>query len=1288
MSEANSSPDSVNLPRLGSYQILRPLGSGGMSNVFQAVHEESGSVVALKVLPRKLAQNAVLLQRFLKEAKSAENLDHPNIVAIYDRGFDQGRHYLVLEYVEGRDLFDRVRFNGVLTPIETVAFVRQVALGLQYAARLGMIHRDVKPANLLMTPDGQAKIIDLGLALQAADEDERVTRDGTTVGTVDYMSPEQARDSRKITERSDIYSLGCTLHYLLTGVAPYTGGNLADKLARHHSGEIPDVRDRDPSIPAALSRLIQKMMAKKPEQRFTDYNELILALDRISSVEPNLDPQLSDVLIDDSDDDDEDYYELTVASDSPADAPKPTPRPDPDRQSAIQNARSDADQVREVSLADLAALDADPPSSSTKRRGITLASSMSPEASQMLGPISEGDDEDFEEASQGRSRNELPLQTWIAAGLMVGLLIAVVGFGVRFALSLLTTPKSDQVVSTAEAPEEITPGSEANPLVVPPQVSPSITRAIPPSIAPRKSELAVESREPVKVESKTGTYSPTEASFSSELLARFGVRKESTASVGGSSNKVSVRRLLDSNDGSQTTSLASAFDRSIEEVEIADIGPFHEDDFLIAGRSRIIRAKPGLRPIVKIEDTRQLLIRDQEAKFMLGLNGVEQLTIEGMDLVVDVRDLPLSQSTLFLCQGVDLTLRDCSITITNAEDRRNGFSVFRLANGPRPNRLRVERSLIRGPIQTLAQVVSTQAEVALDRSVIAGSNGSLFQFDPADRSERSIQLYRSVLITRGSAFSWTGKPGATSIRSLGTTFAHVETSTPAPLMVARGAIATDQKSWLDYDGEANRWCGWASFSQWGSPPTPSSRVRESIREVWPQADSSSSESPTSWSATSIAEKMTASDLVDLAPGLESTLAQVAIPHPYLLEMTVDLFPRLPTPELRDDITSEAGSSGSKQTISLSFNASPDSPGDLGQFLENQVTDSSKRYIVRIQGSGSHPMSPVRLPDGVSVVLAGPPGEGTTNPVPVFYASKSGMALIELHEGDLAIANLGFATDGVHRTRHWILVGEGLLALRRCRYRDMAVPDGSVGAAIAFEAQAANPIPPRSGAFRNVTDRPVASLKDCWIWTTSDGIVAEAGRGVVRLDNCVLLAGEAAIRLKRSVVPASQLEADLILENCTLVDDRFGVLLEPTLSQEFGIGRPWLVVSRSSVFPRNWREGGALLGADPKLFAQGALFWQSSNDLYEVSRFLTTSGPLSNATGPPADLKRHWIDLWGLVHTRRDRGPDSKRADRVIHFRDKDRPRTSRPTLTQLELDPKSHSGQGSTFKALPPIPRS
>ena len=168
MDESISSTESTKAAqpeaRIGSYRVLEPLGIGGMSSVFRAVHAETNQEVALKVLTRALAKNATLLQRFLREARSAETLEHPNIVAIYDRGIDSGRHYLVLEYVAGGDFHDYIQHNGPLAAAEATGVIKSVAGALKYAANRGLIHRDVKPSNILRTPGGLIKIIDLGLA--------------------------------------------------------------------------------------------------------------------------------------------------------------------------------------------------------------------------------------------------------------------------------------------------------------------------------------------------------------------------------------------------------------------------------------------------------------------------------------------------------------------------------------------------------------------------------------------------------------------------------------------------------------------------------------------------------------------------------------------------------------------------------------------------------------------------------------------------------------------------------------------------------------------------------------------------------------------------------------------------------------------------------------------------------------------------------------------------------------------------------------------------------------------
>ena len=884
MPEADSaaSPDSKPTPRLGSYALVQALGSGGMSNVFRAVHEETGNVVAVKVLPRTLAKNATLLQRFMREAKSAEALDHPNIVAIYDRGFDQGRHYLVLEFVEGRDLHDRVRINGPLRPEESVGFVREVAEGLRYAAGQGMIHRDVKPANLLMTPDGHAKIIDLGLALQIEDEDERVTRDGTTVGTVDYMAPEQARDSRQTSERSDIYSLGCTFYYLLTGSAPFPGGGLSDKLARHYKAPIPDVREHRPDVPEPLAKLVRRMMEKKPENRFPDYTRLIEALDGLG------DPPTHDVSGESYDalivDDDEDEIGLAptesgivrrrddrlpsapdpplmaeiVDDDDDGDLPSPTlpaPGPRPRSREIAARAKSPASApspAEEISLADLVGLDADVPAPA--RRPASSISAMKagsspsqPAARPPSMPVAAIMEEDGEEVygSEGTPRRgpDLPLKTWIAAGVMVGLLIAIVGFGASMVLSMYKPePTPEPVGRDVEVATQTGPSTRA--LDVPERIirptapvrkNQPIAKAVPASITPAPVVVARPAVEVV---------------FPAALEARLTPPATTRPLVSAGRPALVVRRVTQVAD--ETPSIAAALGRAGDLVEIADVGPFFEDDCQVAGRSRLIRARGGVRPMIKIEGTTNPIIKAQAAKFVLGGTKVDTLVFEGIDFAVDVRDLPVHQSTLFLCQGADLTLRDCSLTILNANDpaRTNPFSIFRLEEGAKPNRINLERTIIRGSLRTLVEVASARAEVSFSRSLILGDSGPLLVVESAEKAGRTFHFYRSLMVIRGPLFELGPKGGPTSVRSLGSTFARVEGGAGASpgLFSTRSSLAGEPSTVLDWAGEEDEFDGWPAWLVSG--PDGSARISglDGVRATWPGSDASSRESPTPWTA--------------------------------------------------------------------------------------------------------------------------------------------------------------------------------------------------------------------------------------------------------------------------------------------------------------------------------------------------------------------------------------------------------------------------------------------------------
>jgi len=275
--------------RVGLYEIVAHLATGGMGEVYKARDVELGRVVALKVLPARLADNATSIERFRREARNAARLSHKNIVTLYDWGQDGGTWFLALEYVDGIDLASHIHAKGRLDPQEAWAITLQAARALDHAFQQGITHRDIKPSNFLLTRQGhklRVKLTDLGVARAVRDEDFRVTRAGTTVGTLDYLAPEQARDSALADIRSDIYSLGCTLYHMLAGQPPFPDGGLGERLFKHLQVDPPDVRGFNPDVPDALWSVLRRMLAKRPDDRYQTPAELLAALMDLSANRP------------------------------------------------------------------------------------------------------------------------------------------------------------------------------------------------------------------------------------------------------------------------------------------------------------------------------------------------------------------------------------------------------------------------------------------------------------------------------------------------------------------------------------------------------------------------------------------------------------------------------------------------------------------------------------------------------------------------------------------------------------------------------------------------------------------------------------------------------------------------------------------------------------------------------------------------------------------------------------------------------------------------------------------
>ncbi len=266
---------------LGKYHLLSLLGKGGMSSVYLAEHRLMHRRCAIKVLPAKRVHDSSYLGRFHREAQAVASMDHQNIVRAYDVDHvTEGSteiHFLVMEYVEGNDLQELVLKNGLIDLTSAADYIRQSADGLAHAHQTGMVHRDIKPANLLLDKTNVVKILDMGLARFFEESDEKsltVTHDEKVLGTADYLSPEQALDSHKVDSRADIYSLGCTIYFLLTGQPPFNSGTLAQRLLAHQTQDPPTIRNFRPDIPDSLLNITEKMMQKKAVDRYQTAEEV------------------------------------------------------------------------------------------------------------------------------------------------------------------------------------------------------------------------------------------------------------------------------------------------------------------------------------------------------------------------------------------------------------------------------------------------------------------------------------------------------------------------------------------------------------------------------------------------------------------------------------------------------------------------------------------------------------------------------------------------------------------------------------------------------------------------------------------------------------------------------------------------------------------------------------------------------------------------------------------------------------------------------------------------------
>lgn len=272
--------------QIAGYKILQKIGQGAMGSVFKAHQVSMDRIVAVKVLSPQYAQNERFVERFFREARAVAKLNHPNIIQGIDVGVSNGVHYFAMEYVDGPTVGQLLKRGGALDEKRSINIILQIARALDHAHRLGLVHRDIKPENIMLTRSGVAKLCDLGLAKLSAQGDSGRTDPGASMGTPNYISPEQARGAEEVDIRADIYSLGATFYHMVVGEVPFPSENAAIAITKHLTEEVAPPNERNPLVSRDVSYVIVRMMQKDKAKRYQTPGEVVADLEKILAGQP------------------------------------------------------------------------------------------------------------------------------------------------------------------------------------------------------------------------------------------------------------------------------------------------------------------------------------------------------------------------------------------------------------------------------------------------------------------------------------------------------------------------------------------------------------------------------------------------------------------------------------------------------------------------------------------------------------------------------------------------------------------------------------------------------------------------------------------------------------------------------------------------------------------------------------------------------------------------------------------------------------------------------------------
>ncbi|MEX1094428.1 MAG: serine/threonine-protein kinase [Planctomycetales bacterium] len=776
---------------LGKYELRRKIGAGGMGAVYLAFDTQLRRTVALKILPRDKANNPVLVRRFHAEAQAAAQLRHDNIVTVYEAGEAEGYLYMALEYVPGTDVQALVARGGPLGIERGLEIVKQAARALRHAYERGIVHRDIKPSNLLVSEDGIVKLADMGLA-RSVDEtvETGITRAGTTVGTVDYMAPEQARDSKSADIRSDIYSLGCTWYQMLTGVPPFPGGSLTNKLYAHSAKARPDPRAIAPQVPEVIVHVLHRMMAKSPQNRYRTPEELLDDLERID-LEAETGEMLSRAALDK-------ILDSTGEFDGPHDA----------LAARVAERFAEAGQANSIQRRL-------PPRVSTPRSA----------------------------ARAGAMRSRFSPAT-LRVGGIVAAIVAIVGIAWWMATRNGGAPQENvpegPVARTGDGGSPVLP-KEPVPALTPGPIAGAPLPGSNPE-PPRPGPAPA-----VPVAPALGIGRAGEGPYLPAWIA--GMPSPERAMSPRAAEGLLVLKVGRQGDGppGQFASLEEALDAvpaGGAVVHLVGNGPFVLPGREFADRGRLVLAasEPDARPVVVLRFDPS---RGTEA--IVSLRNTS-LTLAGVHVVFETGQLPPgAKSSLFAFEGGEFAVRNCSVTATG--NQPGEFTAFH-ALGTVATRVLLDRSFIRGNRLTTLRVeqpaceavfwnclaVSGDAPVVLVEDGLAGNGPS---------ARRRVAVISSTLSAgkegfRLSSAATGGGPPETAIVTVNSLLCGRRGESPGMLasladwpLVDPADRSVNVRFWnLNWTAHGSLVAGWGELARWGAAPEEAVAGHSSWQRLW------------------------------------------------------------------------------------------------------------------------------------------------------------------------------------------------------------------------------------------------------------------------------------------------------------------------------------------------------------------------------------------------------------------------------------------------------------------------